>query len=379
MNAERLHALVNGLTMEFQKTSSVDLLQGILNSLQAVVNGPPSSRSPRQAALGHALSNTYDALGNSPSDNYSPAMRQLLQELGGEDLVGNLLRLRIEAIFARNQITPDVALSELASLHHRVTSFRDAVRSCASALDALGVGKEDLKSGECEIGVLIPRKAVGNRLPGLADELEETSFILGTISEVATGTKDKLEVRSISSSDFLLHLKALAPYAACAAVCVERVVALYRQLLEIRKLQMDIRKQNLPAEVDAIIEKHVNSYMEAGLRREASDIIERFYKKGDPGRRNELCNALTIALNKLANRIDKGFNVEVRCEPLGTREKGTPPPDPELLHALKTIQSLAKNMQFLKLDGQPILKLPESIEKPPPGNSGDGNSGDTTV
>jgi len=60
--------------------------------------------------------------------------------------------------------------------------------------------------------------------------------------------------------------------------------------------------------------------------------------------------------------IDHGFNIEVRVAPL-------PKPDDsekenrEFLKAVESIQSATANMQFLKLEGKPILRLQESKEK----------------
>ncbi|HOE76706.1 MAG TPA: hypothetical protein PLK07_08950 [Rectinema sp.] len=209
---------------------------------------------------------------------------------------------------------------------------------------------------------MIPRKAVSNCLPELAEELKELSFILNAFSEVATGKKVDLPIRSISSTDLMVYLDAVLPFAACLAVAIERTVTLYKQLLEIRKLREDLRKQGVPDEQTVGIEDYANKLIEGGIEKASVEIIDKFYHQKDGGRKNELLNAVRISLNKIANRIDRGYNLEVRVEPIQAKEEDTKK-DQHIREAILTIQSATPKMQFLKLEGEPILKLPEGKEK----------------
>jgi hypothetical protein len=305
----------------------------------------------------------YASVADVPSDAYSPAWRQILAEIGGDELVGGSLKSSIESTFAQNQITPAVALEELQALHKRLQAFKNAVDQLLAGFKHLKIGDERLAPGDCEVGILVPRDAVDNKLLDFADELREIGFILNTLAEVATGHKDDLTIRTISSSDLLVHLQAAAPYAACVAVCVERVVALYKQLLEIRKLHQEIRKQGVPDDEVSGIERYANQLMETGIDKIAVEVVKQYHKKDDAGRKNELTNAVRISLNKLANRIDHGFNVEVRVAP-PAKAKDEEKQDAELQKAIAAIQAATPNMQFMKLEGQPILRLPEGKEKP---------------
>jgi len=247
-------------------------------------------------------------------------------------------------------------LQELQQLNKRIKDFEKALIEGTSALEYFNIGDETLEPGECEIGVLIPRVRVNNRLVDFANELKELSFILNTFSEVATGKKDDLTIKTISSSELLVYLNAIAPYAACLAVAIERIVALYKQLLEIRKLKNDLRKQGVPDNNTSGIEYFANELMENGLTELSNEITTQFYKKKDEERRNELRNAVLISLKKLATRIDQGFNIEVRVQPIEQNNNETKR-DTETQSSIELIQKASANMQFLKLDGQPILKL----------------------
>ena len=359
MNAERLHAIVLALSQEMSKKKSVGKLQELTNALSNVVNQPHTTH---QQNLATNLKAMYEAVTDTPSDQFSPAWRQILAEIGGEDLFGSKLKENIEAIFSRNQITPAVALDELQQLQKRLQAFNTALDQCSTSLKHFKIADEKLAPGECEIGVLIPRGAVENKLINFSQELKELDFILNTFSEVTTGTRDGQTIRTISSSDFLVYLDASAPYAACLAVCIERVVALYKQVLEIRKLRQDLKQQGVPAKAMSEIEKYANNVMENGNEKIASEVVNEYHKKNDKERKNELINAVNISLNKIANRIDRGFNIEVRVAPL-PKPNDPEKEDNELRKAVESIQSAASNMQFMKLDGKPILKLPEGNEE----------------
>lgn len=359
MNAERLHAIAMVLNKEISNIKIIDKLQNLINSLQNVVNQP---HPQHQAALAENIKTVYSALTDTPSDDFSPAWRQLLLEMGGEDLFGSFIKKTIENIFSANQITPAVALSELRELHNRLTTFKTALDHLISALQQFRVGDETLAPGGCEIGMLIPRKAVDNRLSEFADELNELSFILNTFSEIGTGKKDDLNIKTISSTDLTVYLEATAPFAACLAVAIERIVALYKQLLEIRKSRADLQKQGVPDEQTAGIEEYANKLMDNGIEKLSVDIVTGFYKGHDEGRKNELHNATRISLNRMANRIDRGYNFEVRVEPL---EEDQQPEEnkKDLQEQIQIIQSASKNMEFMKMEGTPILHLLEGKEK----------------
>ena len=359
MNAERLHAIVLILNREMGKTDTVVKLQELINALSLVVNQPHPSH---QQTLSQNLKAMYAAVTDTHSDQFSPAWRQILEEIGGANFFGSVLKRDIEATFAHNQITPAVALEELQQLLKRLQSFKAALDQSANSLNHFKIGDEKLLPGECEIGVLIPRGAVDNKLLDFATELKSLGFILNTFAEVATGSKDDLSIRTISSSDLLVHLQAAAPYAACVAVCIERIVTLYKQLLEIRKLHQEIRQQGVPDQEVLGIENYANQLMEKGIEKIAVDVVNEYHKKDDKGRKNELTNAVRISLNMVANRIDKGFNIEVRVAPTSKPEEGEKE-NKELQKAIAAIQASTVNMQFLKLDGKPILKLPEGKEK----------------
>ncbi len=338
----------------------VSSASALVNALRAMIQ---ASNSSTQQNVVSSRDNLRKKLTATPSDSFSPTWREVLREIGGENLFGAKLLARIETAIDQNQMTPAVALSELEQIVTELQQFSEQLERGASAFAHFMIGSEKLAPGECEIGILIPRNAVKNELLDFATELRKLGSILNTFSEVATGKTDELEVRAISTSEFLVFLSANASYAACVAVAIERVVTLYKQLLEIRKLHQEIRKQGVPEAATSGIAEHANTLMADGIEKAAADLVEKFYKGNDGGRKHELVIAVRLRMNEIANRIDKGFNLEVRCEPFS--KQATAEEEKETQTAIATIQAATPYMQFLKLEGQPLLQLPESSDGQP--------------
>lgn len=359
MNAERLHAIVIALRAEIEERDIVSKMQAMVKALRLLSQ---QAHPTHQQNLATTLNDFYEAVSNTNSDRFSPAWRQILSEIGGSDLFGAKLKETVETVIGRNQMTPAVGLEELEKVLARLEEFSTALESAASSLSTLQIGHEQLAPGECEIGLLIPRRAVKNQLMGFADELQEIGFILRTFSEVATGKPDDLVIRTISSSDLLLYLQAGVPYAACVAVAIERIVELYKKLLEIRKLRLEMEKLGVPEKNVAEVGDFANGLMEEGIAKVSGEIMQKYYKGKDGERKNELANGVSISLNKIANRIDAGYNLEVRVEPLAKADESAT--KEETKQAVETIMAASSKMEFLKLEGPPILRLPEGKEKP---------------
>lgn len=359
MNAERLHAICSVLKKEMDSQGIVNSIQTLTSLLGQVANNPQQTQK-----LGQVLTQLYKKLENAQSDSFSPAWRQVLEEIGGSDLLGNNLANRLHEIMERNEITPSIAFEEVQDIAKSIQAFKTAVDNVVSGLKGIQIGAEELEPGECEIGVLIPREAVHSNMVEFGEELKELDFILGTFSEVASGKRQTFDIKTISSSDLMVFLYAIPPVAACIAHAAEKIITLYKTLLEIKKLKGDLKKQGLAEEEMEGITEHAASKMKCGIEELTAEIIEEYYKGTDGGRKNELKNAVRIALNKLANRIDQGFNIEVRAEPLEVKdleEEEQRGPDKNAKY-LKTVVDAGKTLRFMKPEGDRLLRLPEETK-----------------
>lgn len=366
MNVERLHAIALALQDDLSRLNVPSILQQLVSALQNQIN------QPGQPAYQQQVSQFYDALRSalesSEVNAFSPTWLQVLDEIGAAPLLGHTLDERVTEIFSRNLITPSIALQELQTTLTEIQTLSSAIDQMLAAFRQLKIGSEALPAGDCEVGILVPRAFVDNRLDRFSEELGELNQIFGVFAEVATGGRPGFEIRAISSSDLSIFLDAAPVIGACVAVAIERVIALYKQLLEIRKLQGELTKQGLEKDNLKGIEKHANGLMEQGIDKLVKELLTEFHKVDDNGRKNELSIELKYALKKIANRVDRGFNIEVRMT-----EPDTTEPESDELDAAASkdatryqarIAAAAETLQFLKLEGEPILSLPEKKPEP---------------
>ena len=360
MNTERLHAIAVAALEDLKSTKTVETLGQLVDALQNQVNQPQTAQFQQQVS--NHLQTLNTALPTAPSNDFSPAWKQALRELGMHDLLGENLQIRIKEIFERNQITAAVALKELQALHKQLTTYKGAFGEIVSGFKQINIGAEELEPGQCEIGVLVPRSAVDNKLGEFAKDLEDLDKILGTFSELTTEKRPGFEIRSVSSSDLSVFLETWPVVAASIAWAVERIVRVYKNVLEIRKLHGELKDQGIPKKDLEGILKNVDSRMKNGIEKLIEDLLKEYYKTKDEGRRNELANELRFCLGKIANRIDKGYSIEVRAQPPSEEEGAEEKVTAEDRKHIAAILSASKSLEFLRLEGVPILTLPESQE-----------------
>src|SRR6266404_9969179 len=124
MNAERLHAIARILKQELSERRTVASLNTLVNSLQQIVQ---QNNQSTQQNLVSSRDSFYKAVTDTPSDAFTPAWRQILIEMGGDDLFGKNLKQWVEKILAENQMTPGVAQEQLAEILDRLQKFSAAL------------------------------------------------------------------------------------------------------------------------------------------------------------------------------------------------------------------------------------------------------------
>lgn len=267
----------------------------------------------------------------------------------------------------RNEMTPAIAREELGPYLDRLKTLDSESKAMVDAFTSFGIPSEDLEPGEVEVSVLIPRSEVDDDLPGLARELRDLNRIFGPFLEIATGSRPDPKIRAIASSDFGVYLDMAPQAAAFIALTVERLVALYKNILDIRIKRQELEDSGVPEEALAGIQAHATNAMEEGIEVEVERLLEQV--EDLDGRVNELRTDLRQSLRALARRIDHGFNFDVRAEP-EVVEGGEDDPESESAAeapsadamAVQRIQSAALGLKFLAPQGKPILELEELPE-----------------
>ena len=363
MNTTKLHIIAKALKEEMARTGSVNLLGTVIQTLEREVNESRQQQQQQlQSQLSEALKNLYTRLKESPVDNYSPAWRDALEEIGVSDQFGAILEKRVRSIFERNKITPQSALEELKQLRAQIASTQSSLEGLVGSLEYFGVGEDKLGKDECEVGIVIPRKYVKDNLKEFGFELVELEKTLIVFSELATGQREPLEIRQISSSELSVFLDYLPEIGLCIAVSIERIVALYKQVLEIKKLKKGLVEQKVPEKKLKGIEEHASSLVEPEIKALAKELIDKYGNHLEAGRKKEILKELQHSLNKLANRIDRGFNIELRVSPTENDQEENEESQAKSAVKKQILESAAK-IEYLDQTCEPVLYLPEKNEE----------------
>jgi hypothetical protein len=362
VNAERLHAIVNALRAEITKTQYPKYLEQLVEGLNEAVEAP--NKPGPQEKVSTARKNLTTALREAPSNDFSPAWRQALEEMSVADLLGNALADELDRIFTQNEITPKAAADELAEIQTRVKGLVGALEKSSGSLEFFQIGSEELSPGEFEIGFLIPRAQVDNGLESLGKEFTDLRRMIGPFTELAGETsRPEVQVRSLSSSEFQVFLAAAPITANLFLKALERVLNIYKQILDIREKHREMSEDDdVPDEALESILEHANKKMGYEIQVIVEEVIAKA-KLDDEGRLNELRNELTLQINALANRIDRGFDVDVRAGEIPESTEGEADEDEvdtETREAARTVIDAQKSIEFMNVSGKPILGLEES-------------------
>ncbi len=143
--------------------------------------------------------------------------------------------------------------------------------------------------------------------------------------------------------------------AAAFAYAAERITLAYKNLLEAREIKARLQALEMPANHIEQFERLLNERMAHTVEQVSIEVEQKFFRVDDDLRRQELKNAVRVSLRGLANRIDKGYNIDVRIGPPTDEQKA----DAETAAAIRTIEAASVSLQFMRLGGEPILMLDE--------------------
>jgi len=357
MNTERLHSLIRLFIEANKKHNFISLLQGVESTYTQSVQSP----NPQNAeAFTNARNNLIAAALEFPVGSLSPSRRKLLEAIGGTFYYGENLARRIDDII-ENAKTPSETIAEIQKLRTKMAEFFKTVQVLDDSLTKLGVGVKDIPQDSAEIEVLIPESMIDGHLNGFIKETSYLDFAFSDIREVVTGKRTPLDIRSLGSGSAELYLTVDLATGAQVFAFVTAVVVLINSILQTRRDRESLKKQDAP---DKII-KELKSWEDQRIQEQIDKLREEILGnyKGEEGRKNELRNALSMSLKRLANRIDRGMDIDVTTAATAEQKEG----DESAASAkqikdkqgyIESIHKSANTISQLERSKEPVLKLP---------------------
>ncbi|HTE48232.1 MAG TPA: hypothetical protein VK636_23505 [Gemmatimonadaceae bacterium] len=362
MNAERLQAVLDALRADFARSNLASLVDAVATAYTQSLSSPSPSTIQSLDTQMIALS---EATQDSAAASLSPSAERLLNAIGGAGLVGQGLSDHVSRLIAGTE-SPAAAVVSLQQLVEKLTTFHDSVTKAYTSLKALGVTPSILPDDSCEVGVTVPEELVGASLGGFQRKLGDFDRTVRTFAEVTGEEVVSPPLRDLARSSYQFFI-AVAPLTAAAiATAIERSVALYKQILEIRKLRGELEQRSVPAGALDAIKAHEGAMIDAAVSRVKDEILLAY--AGDLARKNELSTALETAIKFLAGQIDKGVDVEVTCndpshEPVSALDDDRDPKS--LFQAYERVRSAGSAIRTLPADRAPVLFLPPAPTEPP--------------
>jgi hypothetical protein len=269
-----------------------------------------------------------DRLEYASSNEFPPSWLRMLAHVGGSGLHGRQLARRIRSILEQ-QYRKEHKGALLEGVYHDLQPFVSNAKALLTSLDRMQIKPDDVPDGKCEIGVLFPSSTL-KTLEDLTRESHEFDRHLRVLVEL-TGGSGSVLIKRLETGSFNIYTLANPSVGALFAAMVAGLVALWKQVAEIRKLAAETEKINL--EIAEKLKAQANELRQAGVDKLATDCLATTVESND-ARRNELTVSFSQALAYLDTKIQMNVIFEVRAAGINAGES-----TPELEAALKSIRS----------------------------------------
>jgi hypothetical protein len=357
MNIEVFNAICMSLTEEFNKTNIVNLLTNLSAYMQNMVSQPQVPQ--HQQNVSQLKADLILKLRGTRINDFSPLWKEHLKEIGFEGLYGYELADKIDGIFAQNKMTISVAHQEIANIHQRLSVLVTCINRLVSDLKTLNIGFEKLQDGRSEFEILIPRMAINQDIEQFADEVMEIKRIIDDFNELIIGSRPEIKLKTIASSDYSILLDIFPKVGVGLLTAISLIITTYQSILEIKRHHKELKAQGVPDNALKSVEDYANNKMADSISQGVNDLIKTYASNIEKGRKSELSIAINMSMNKLSNRIDSGYNFDVR---FSDDQNDVEMDDRNEYEARQQIQDMLKNLKFMNLSGEKILSLPEKTE-----------------
>jgi hypothetical protein len=186
MHLGRFHAVVDQLERHFRLRKLVEGLTAAASSLDQYTQSRSESHIVEfRSKLALAL----DASEKVAAELHQPYAQQVIDELQLRQLLPPALRTAMEAIVAEHGFDSaalSAAITKQSKLYEEQISNLNRLDA---SLRALSAEYTEVEVEKAEVGLMLPREAVGETLPDLSKEFDKISNLARAVNEL-TGQRD---------------------------------------------------------------------------------------------------------------------------------------------------------------------------------------------
>ena len=343
------------LNSEYHRIRPDSLLTDVIGALNTVAANPGNADFGTNFKT--ALEICRESLSNSPLNTPRPILRSLIESIGADQYIGDQFFARIKSGIELNAGAPALAVQALTILQKESQKFFKVINNIDTSFTELTIEYDELGEGEAEIGLLIPRIETSSTLQDLAKEFKEWHNALTPIVEVFDRNAPPLQIRTCSTTDWMLYLIATPAILEGVSHCLKKVNEILREALEMRSLLEQIARRSSSDAIAQLEEENKNK-IQTDLRKLAEEVVDERLKVHDQADKNDLKNRLAFSLQTIAFKVTAGTKVEVRLippslEPVVDAEgtEGQPTaPSPEQEHLAELALTLDQEVSLLAFD-----------------------------
>ena len=253
-----------------------------------------------------------DVLYSAQSNKWVPSWLRIVELIGGRNVHGSKLWLRIAAIVENTDYRRDHVAMLIGGVQSDVQTFLNIIRGLDAALQSAGIGRHQVPAWQCEIGALFPENLF--TIDDLTRELHELDRHLRTFAELG-GTTGGLPVLVLQTGSFDIFVLANPIVGAIVAGVLAGTVKLLKELAEIRKLQAETKKIN--AEAADLLGRQAATAKEKGLQEITRGALAQAVTT-DAARSNELAIATRQSVVYVESKVHVNVVFEVRMSEADT-------------------------------------------------------------
>ena len=359
MNAERLLNVADAVIADSKSANLIQLLTNVETSYTLSVQTPSPATAEAFSTAKKALD---DAIHGGECLRLSPSRIAILEKIGAADLCGSGLIKKVDSVLSV-AVTPAAAVQGFQELRTRAQKFYQTATTLRDSLTALAVEGERPPTTAAEVEVRLPFKLFEGSLGGFAKELKQLDRAISDIVETVTGARPPINIRTLAGGSVELFV-IVDPLSGVAILSlVTAVVTLINSVLQTRRTRLELEKDKAPKEVLEPLAKWEQSRVAEELDRLKDELLDQ--SKADKGRKNELKKALGDSLRYLADRIDRGMDVEVATllDETASAQSADENAGDSAGAAQKQIAQAMKTRRRLLRSDQPILSLPPILDE----------------
>lgn len=368
MDASKLLNILLDFTSE-SEIKITDTLNALVNNINASQHNEISTN----------LSKLKEYFAESISNNYNPSNLKIIQYIGACDYFGMTGFLKLEELLNKNSFNVQKTVVDLQKFVLKRTEYVSLIKTTSDCLEKLNIQPHFHSDNTFEVGLLMPKELTSNKIINVTNELNHWDKVFKALKELTTGSVDDTEINFINNGSLEFFIDNGPQIAASLAVTVERVIKLYKNIVEIRSAKEKLKELGVSTGDQKAIEKQEKDILNKGIDTIASEIVKEFATKQiDNGRLNELIISMKINITYIAKCIDKGMIIEINppeiSAPIDSKETDTEEKKNENKKLkenydkkLKQIEIVQKSMDTIKSLGKTgvdIVKYLTEVEVP---------------